>query len=382
MPNLEPEDIKQLIANNQIAAIAIDTEVFDANQLNFQNKKLQSLTQFIDRPIDVLLPMIVFEEIVQHLAIKKKETQSRLKNAIRKYQIGWLGGDTVIHDIDFDIDPTDAARSELNQFIEHIKASVIDIPREPTLGIDIVNRYLTLKPPFENKADKKCEFPDCFALLSLEAYAKEINKHILCVSADNGWHLFAAQSETIVACKELPEALSYFNEVDIAVTDRLVEKLRSDDPGDLGIHIVSAMDHSIGDHGFEALADSYFDEMEYENEPVETLNVKYDSVASPKVILSDGENVIISFYVKADVLFKSNFSFYKYDKSENDYIDLGGMSAEEEREVEFEVVATISIEDSEMEPISVDVQTDSSGISVDFGFLDPYADEDPTHEKY
>ena len=55
--------------------------------------------------------------------------------------------------------------------------------------------YFEQMPPFRGGRDKKHEFPDCMALLSLEDYANRAGIQIVVVSKDIGWKQFDEKSE-------------------------------------------------------------------------------------------------------------------------------------------------------------------------------------------
>ena len=107
-----------------------------------------------------------------------------------------------------------------------MKGEIVSATRYPELCADVLSRYFSEAPPFGESDKRKHEFPDAFALLSLEALARDERKLMLCVAPDKGWQDFASQSEHLVCVNELEEVLSYFNDADQALAETIVAAWR------------------------------------------------------------------------------------------------------------------------------------------------------------
>jgi hypothetical protein len=70
--------------------------------------------------------------------------------------------------------------------------------------------YFLNSPPFENTKDKKNEFPDAIALLSLESWAIANKTKVVVVSNDAGWERYCNQSSHLLFLNDLDDALSKF----------------------------------------------------------------------------------------------------------------------------------------------------------------------------
>ena len=105
---------------------------------------------------------------------------------------------------------------------------------ENDVSVEVLRRYYATEPPFGFSENKKYEFPDAFALLSLEDIARQENRLLLCVSPDKGWQSFAEQSDFLVCVPKLELALSYFNESGRNVANRTVAMWQDEKAPKLG----------------------------------------------------------------------------------------------------------------------------------------------------
>jgi hypothetical protein len=62
-------------------------------------------------------------------------------------------------------------------------------------------------------------------------------------------------------------------------------------------------------------------------------------------------------------------------------VSIGSQPYSTEDEIEFELVITVRRAiDAEPEVVGIEVAT--KRLDVDFGYIEPFPNEDPTHEKY
>jgi hypothetical protein len=100
-------------------------------------------------------------------------------------------------------DPEHAAQTQFADYLATIGGEMVPASGPADMPAKLLRRYFAAEAPFERAERKKHEFPDVFALLSLEALAKSKRKLLLCVSPDSGWKNFAAQSEHLVCAADL-----------------------------------------------------------------------------------------------------------------------------------------------------------------------------------
>ena len=79
--------------------------------------------------------------------------------------------------------------------------------------------------------------------------------------------------------------------------------------------------------------------------------------------------------------FGANFSFYVKDGVDRDYVSLGSEPFSVRKKKRFQLVVTV-LRDLDADDRVVDVEVSKKRLEVDFGFIEPFRDENPTHEKY
>ena len=180
-------------------AITIDTSIFDGHGLNLEGGMLNKLTQFRDGHVCLVLSEIVIKEVHQHLTDKAKKAKDGFIKATKEASRQKVASDNIVKKINNFIEalPTaeDTAKNRLESFIEETNAEII---LADTIEIkNLVARYFKFLPPFEETGKKKNEFPDAFALMSLENWAEDNQQKILAVAKDRGWQKFATDSNWI-----------------------------------------------------------------------------------------------------------------------------------------------------------------------------------------
>lgn len=382
MPQFSDDDIKNLIADGDVFAISIDTAVFDGKQKTFHNAVLQRLDQFHQRDVRVVFVDIIAQEMKSHLRDDAIEAQRALKKALRSHNKRWRRetSSSEAADLLINADATDFAQAEFDAFRQHVNGDEIAAGETPDAVMKVFDRYFAESPPFGAADKRKSEFPDAFALLRLEALADEEGRKLICVSPDNGWLDFASQSDHLICVPRLEDALALFNAADQHVADAIVERWRQSDGGDFIEDISRAFEYRLDDLDFDI--DGHADIL-FEAEPLSAAlqYVLPDKIGPPTVIAVNGETVTFTVRVDALVGFEALFSFYVTDSVDRDDVSLGSEEAYVERTLPFELTITAdrSLEDG---PEFHEVEVAKKRFEVDFGYVEAFPNEDPTHEKY
>lgn len=384
MPQFDESEIRAKIGNGSILGISVDTAVFDRYGCHLDHPVLATLHQFKAAGIQLLLPEIVVREIRSHIARDAIETQRLLKTALKDHKRRWKTGgelDVLWKDFQIDIDAHVAADEQVDAYIDSIGAEVIPVAGKGDLSTEVFRRYFEVLMPFEAKETKKHEFPDAFALLSLEQLAKEMRTLILCVSPDKGWAAFAKDSEHLVVVPNLDLALSWFNDPERLLAERLIAFWKATEPPASPPEIENAFEYYLDGLPFEASCEA---SLLYEFEPISAVMQYIDKakISDPIVVSSEPGQVTLTVKVLARVEFTVSFEFYVHDHVDGDDVHVSSETAYTEKELPFDVTLQVSreIEGGEIEIIEATVN--SSPISIDFGYVDPFPNEDPTHEKY
>lgn len=383
MPKLSDDEVKAKIADGSISAITVDTNVFDKYGCNLDFAIFRRLDQFASSAIDVLFSEIVVREVTRHIAAEAAETQRALKKALLAHGKRWKIDPAAVAPLASyraDDDAALVADEQFEGFNGAVNGAVVPALGKNDRTGEILDRYFTVLTPFENKDAKKNEFPDAFALMSLEAHAQREGTSILCVSADKGWADFCAKSEYLVCIADLNKALSFFNESGRLVAEAAINLLRVGQTEEIISAVESALEHRLDDIDFNA---DGWSSVEFETEPLSATlqSVTWETAGSPVVIAADDDVVTFTTLVEALVDFEASFRFEVRDSIDRDYVSLGSEDVSKQVTVEFELAITVPRDPDEgMESIEVEVAR--RHIQVDFGTVEPFQSENPYHERY
>lgn len=381
MPKLTSEELKASVAAGQVGAISLDTSIFDRHQCRLGYASLRKLDQFSDGHVGVLISEIVANEVIAHIARDADKSQRDLQNSLKAHARRWaLNAEQAAAPDGFQLgaDPVVAAREQFDAYREATGASIITAAYSPATANTVLARYFAKQPPFEKIEKKKNEFPDAFALVSLEEHGAEQEQLILCVSGDGGWQEYADASAHLVCVNDLDGALALFNEAGQVVADRVLDLLRKGEAPTIDGGIESEFAFRLDD-GFDIEASSYVD---FEEEPESAVlkSIDWAAVPAPTVIALDADSVTFTLELKAVVTYGANFSFHVRDSIDRDYVSLGGAHASRDQEDAFRIALTVSRE-MEGEPELFEAELARKGVLVDFGEVHPFEDEDLDHEK-
>ncbi|MEP7351405.1 MAG: PIN domain-containing protein [Sphingorhabdus sp.] len=182
---------------------------------NLDYPLLGKLDQFKSGNTSIVLSEIVKNEVQAHIARDAAESQRALKSALSAHRKRWkLTNEDATPPVTLKIDgnPSEAAKEQFEVYAENIGAEIVAASNPADIPIEVLRRYFEVEPPFEAGDKKKHEFPDAFALVSLEAWAARHDTLLLCVSGDKGWRDFADKSPRLVWIQGLDGALSLFND--------------------------------------------------------------------------------------------------------------------------------------------------------------------------
>lgn len=221
MPRDEPS-IEQLWEGG-LTFFSLDTDVIQAAAFNFSRGTLHQLPKQLPTTMHLLMTEVVCWEIDRHRNGSVRDAIDRFENACES--IGRHTG--------FNLDKVKTAfermgvagsasiefERQLKSFIEACRGKVLKIAGR-NAARDLFDAYFQELPPFENRRDKKSEFPDAMSLWLLEQYAIKHDTLGIVVSGDEGWGKFADRSDRIYRVASV-EALARL----FAATDEHSKKL-------------------------------------------------------------------------------------------------------------------------------------------------------------
>jgi|GEM_PF-4418617 len=325
----------------EYGAISLDTNVYERGSFRFESGILQQLTQFKKSPVKLLQTEVVHKESVAHIAKNIRSSMDELErslNSARRHLSVSEANLKSAKDLLFDssMDPTDLAKRKIMTFYKSSGVQLISSSKYTDLD-KLLDMYFSITAPFENSKDKKNEFPDAIALLSLESWAQANKTKIIVVSNDTGWENYCHHSTNLICLNDLDDALSrfvthgklkeiikYIQEEDLIlksnffqrhIQDKIVSTMEASDPE------IFARGSARGIYEVSSL--KYLDH-HYVKDGNQNLVVKVVKVLEKLIVLKI--EVIANFEVEV------NFKFRVQEKSEriNIFLDDGPYVSQED----------------------------------------------------
>jgi len=340
------EELKQDIADGEIAAISVDTSVFVAQQLGFEYGLLRRLRQFKGGNASFVLTDVVIREALLHLSEMATNAQADTRKAFKAVGHLWaVSPNTLAETADNIFGGQTASEVSSRRIQDFIAATDAEIVRAESFVkvADLVARYFDRQPPFGEKESAKHEFPDALALLTLEAWAERANTKVLVVSRDSDWSRYCEASNRLVHIGDLGVALSAFQrEVAQYTCTLLTQQLRRGDPLGVGGALEAALEDQGWKIDFTSDADSQFYYEETSLSPdlsFEEIKVIGDGPAFEPVEYGDGFLVTrVTAVVEADIT--ATFSFKHWDGIDNDYVSMGTGTARKREAIGVDFLVT------------------------------------------
>jgi hypothetical protein len=367
-------------------AITLDSNVFHTNGFYLEGGLLGQLSQFREGSATFVLSEIVVREVFKYLKIEAKQARDGLAQTVKAATKNAILPEAELKTLrsaqETMLSPSDSARNRLKAF-ESTTGLQIVLAHDADMK-ELIRRYFTPLPPFEDSGKKKHEFPDAIALLTLEEWAKKENKKILAISKDEGWGAFAKASKHIDVEVDLATALQTLQQHATQAQGHVAALLTAMDAGqqaDLLEQIVDGVADAVNDITIDADGSSAYhyetDSAELTFESVMFVNEagKYEFA-----IVQTGHNKIVAnVRVLVTVKAHGEFSLSVYDSIDKEYVPMGSTSTTVE--TDFEAGALITFEgDFSASPPEVTVSNlELVDVidSVDFGDISPdYRDEE------
>jgi len=260
----------------------------------------------------------------------------------------------------------------LSRFIEAAGAEVV--PSRFADAGALTSMYFAEKPPFAH-GEKKAEFPDAIALLSLLRWAETKEARVLLVSRDGGWQQFArANSGRFEITDDLAEALAAAQEDDGHALAKVRTILR-DKPEVLNAVIKAAIDGMVEIQPKpEAHASMLYEVGDAEFIPEIALITDEDDIA---IINNTSTEIVCRIPVMVVGRATASFAFYFWDSVDREYVGMGDREATIEFEENAAVLLTLGVSPEMADDITVNGAEfiDASGY-IDFGDISPdYGDD-------
>ncbi|MEG5018322.1 MULTISPECIES: PIN domain-containing protein [unclassified Microcoleus] len=382
---MELNELKELVRRGEVGAISLDTSIFESQGLKLESGLLKQLEQFLDRPTKLIISEVVKEEVLLHITEKAQTAQREINKALKDAKNYWQVEDSDIEEIQKSLfggrEAQKVASERFSQFIEATSLEIIEA-KDYLIVSELIQKYFRSQPPFAEKGNKKQEFPDAIALISLETWANKNKTKIIVVTLDNDWKNFCKGSETLYYSDDFAWVLALFQNADDLCRD-LSKKYENGALENVKQAVLDALNYNIYEMDIYPAANSSFN---YEQE-VTQINVtgfEFELLESPNIIFRpvnfDDNSLIVESKLSVDVNVECSFSFYVGGYIDKDYVKIGGYSVNTQANLEVEVLITFS---GDFKSVGAQVKVDEVEVemktpaSIDFGEIEPYwRDED------
>jgi hypothetical protein len=366
-------------------AISIDTSIFDQYNLNLESGLFAQLSQFNEGTHKFILADIVVAEVRQHMIIQAERAFEQLSLSLRNgHKYGLVTSSAKQH-----ADLLSAQMIQASDAVDERIASMqarTDFEKVPARLAkieDVLDRYFRGLAPFDSSPDKKNEFPDAIALLSLEQWAKSHDARVILVSKDKGWANFAKASPRLDIVSDLATALQRVQDDIAEVGAKVQAALRAIDE-DAERHAVRQKIHNelsrqLADRFIIAEANAaYTIDSDYADVSLKSISfVETADGYDTKIVNLERDKVVVRLTVEIDAHASANFSFYMdQDQQEAKFPFSSG-------EYETSVFRTVAVlfsfsgdlgtEDAELYLDEIELVT---GLQlIDFGDIEPSYDD-------
>ena len=383
MPSLTDDEIRDRIADGRICGISVDTEVFDRYGCNLDYTILRKLDQFRHSNVQVYISEVVTREIASHISRDAEEAQRSLKQAMKKLLKRWkqpVDIDPLETALCLKDDPNVTADRQVKEYINAIDAQIIAATGPHDVSKEVLRRYFGVEPPFGHKEKRKHEFPDAFALLTVEGVAAKQNRNILCVSNDKGWLDFAALSEHLICLDSLSRTLSLFNDAGRTTADRTMTLWRTGQSTSLEKLVEKEFEYRLSYNEYTLEAYSQFS---LDIDPIDAglLTVDLDGATPPVVIAADDEKITFVVTLPALVEYEVSVGFYAYDGVDKEYTHVTDEVFTVSQTDKFQIAITVGREIGD-DPQVHAVDIAKHDYRVNLGEVEPFLNENPYLEKY
>ncbi|OFR81392.1 hypothetical protein HMPREF2865_03085 [Neisseria sp. HMSC073G10] len=317
--------------NKHYSALTIDTSIFEKNGLKLNKGLLAQLHQFKDNPIKLILSDIVYLELKSHLDRKEKETKSKIESALNDAS-DYLN--CCIDDMEkikslikLNYEAESISKLILEEFIR--KCGIELVKGEEYCEMkSLIDMYFQNLAPFKESGNKKNEFPDAIALLSLHTWAQENDKNLLAVSADNDWKKFLQNKSNIKVTDNLAQAMEILNKQNQAL-DSIICEIQSDflknKNSEIFKRISLAIEEDINICVINAQSAYNYNIDDQKANLIDVEVLKEDNGKKLKVYIVDinSEAITISITCEVSCNIEATFNFSTWDPIDKEYVSLG-----------------------------------------------------------
>lgn len=160
MPNVNIDELKNIISNGEIGAMTLDTSIFIHHHYGFEVGILSKLSQFNNTDIKFIVVDMIQHEILSHLIDEAKKDKAETKNVLKRIGNSWGVTPTIRQDLMdtlFTRNEVEKSQIRFNDF--KVATGALEIKCEDLSSVGkVIELYFNKTAPFSTKSDKKMNF--------------------------------------------------------------------------------------------------------------------------------------------------------------------------------------------------------------------------------
>lgn len=172
--------------------LIIDTQYFIDRRFDFRHAEIKGLIELVKQDlVSVYMSDVTIREVRKKIRDEIGVAHSKLNVSDLRYLsvVPLFKKFKEIYPLE---KLTGYFENGFDDFLKVCKVTVISSDEIKVMSI--FESYCSMRPPFNDKKDKKAEFPDAFALAAISNWARKSNSSAYLLSKDNDWKLFADNS--------------------------------------------------------------------------------------------------------------------------------------------------------------------------------------------
>lgn len=310
----------------------IDTQAFHQYGYDFDHhifKSILSLSK--EKKLTVIMIDVLKKE-------NQKRIEKNLKKSIEKIDGYLKKSDGMMLRNHIVLDENKIISEFQERFDAYLKKiDCINVSANEILQESLFNMYFNCMPPFEDKANKKHEFPDAIMCLTLKKLSEDRHSNIHVISDDGGMKLFCMKHDKFHQYDSLSVFLDFMNKRNKYYTrakEFIFHKLNE---------IKGSLKSKVDNQGVEYLGDQLID-----GELVDYSLENIELVDSRVIDINDEDaDVVVNLIFKFDLVSTVGYvpdEAAKYDNEDGRYYYLDRTETEIVTKNEVEVIITLSVE--------------------------------------
>jgi hypothetical protein len=195
-----------------IVDLFLETQLFCANNFDFDRTAFLELIERVkDDRVNVFLTSITVGEVKRHLSQEVRTAANAIDKMRADIRILANSAKPEVKARAQRLDPKPVIAELLKQFEDFVKETQATLVDASKVNPEVVfQKYFDLQLPFQQKQEKRHEFPDAFAIEALRHHAQSSGHEVVVITGDKGFR-GACEAHAITVFESLEEFLNREN---------------------------------------------------------------------------------------------------------------------------------------------------------------------------